>query len=145
MKNIIIRRIIAFTIDWCLIFAISITLFFLGPRFDLNYFRYPSVEMFSAYGVILGILSFILLPLLKDCLFKNASFGKWLLRLKIVDKTTQNKPKIEKLLLRNITFYFPFIELAFLLFNKGDTIGDIITQTTVIHRNGKAVDSTVSR
>lgn len=69
MKRIIIKRMIAFAIDWCLVFVIGTMLFFTGPRFDLNYLRVPSVKMFSAYGVILGIVSFALLPLIRDIIF----------------------------------------------------------------------------
>jgi len=90
--------------------------------------------MFSAYGFLLSALSFILFPLFKDCLFGNASLGKQLMRLKIVDIKTDRKVSVGQLVLRNITFYIPLIEFIMMLANHGNTIGDLITHTAVMER-----------
>lgn len=128
------KRIWAFVIDWVIVFSIGIALTFLGPKFNWDYLRYPSIQMFSAYGVLFSALSFLILPLIKDCLFRQASFGKWLLKLKVVCENSYDKPSVFNLMIRNITFYFPIVELFLLFFNKGKTIGDLISNTTVVEK-----------
>ena len=130
-KNIFIRRAIAFIIDWNLIFIICFGLFVSGPRFDLEYLLLPSIRMFSAYGVLLGALGFVLLPLLKDCLFKGASLGKLVCGIKVYDCQSRDTAKISSLILRNITFYVPFIELIVYLCNNGKTFGDMLSSSYV--------------
>jgi len=135
MKKVALKRFLAFAVDWVTVFIISSALFLSGPRFKLEYLRTPSIKMFSSYGVFLGIISFILLPLIKDCICNHASFGKWLLGLKVVQKDTYKKADATKLILRNVLFYFPAIELIFWLFGKNGTLGDMITGTTVVEKS----------
>lgn len=130
-KNVTIRRFVAFVIDWNVIFLIGFGLFISGPRFDIEYLRRPSIKMFSAYGVLLGILAFILLPLLKDCVFKGASLGKLICGIKVYDIHRKNTAGIFSLILRNITFYIPFVEMIVCLCNKGRTLGDMLSSTYV--------------
>ena len=108
-KAIIFRRFIAFVIDWNLVFLISMGLFTLGPRFEVEYLLRPSIRMFSAYGVILGVLAFIILPFIKDCLFKGASLGKLICGIKVYDNHNKETAKTGALILRNITFYIPLV------------------------------------
>ena len=134
MKKIIFKRIVAFVIDWIITFVIGGLFFLMGPRFSVEYLLYPSVQMFSAYGVFLGVSWFLLWPVFKDCLFNCAGLGKVIMRLKIVDRNTFGKPSASKLILRNVTFYFFIVEFVALLVNKGSTIGDLISNTTVQER-----------
>lgn len=137
-----IKRVLAYVIDWIVVFAIGIFFSFMGPKFNLEYLRYPSIHMFSAYGVIFSIFSFLFLPLIKDCLFGHASLGKWLFKLKIVSEESYEKPSIFNIMIRNITFYLPIIEFLFLLLNNGKTIGDLVSKTTVIeHQSGDSSKS----
>ena len=128
-KNVVLRRFIAFAIDWNVIILACVGLFLLGPRFDIEYLLRPSIKMFSSYGVILGILGFVLLPLFKDCLFKGASLGKLVCGLKVYDSRTQNVAKIPSLIARNLTFYIPLVELIVFACNKGRTIGDMLSKS----------------
>ena len=130
-----IKRAIAFIIDWILIFIIGTGLLFIGPRFDMKYLLVPSTKMFSSYGVILGILSFIALPLLKDLLFKNASLGKAIMRIVVVDTDSLKYPSVLHMILRNITFYLAPIEAIAFFVNKGKTIGDSISNTVVVGKS----------
>lgn len=129
-----IKRAIAFIIDWNLIFIISIGLLLIGPRFDMNYLLVPSTEMFSSYGVILGVICFIVLPLLKDLMFRNASLGKAIMRIVVVDANSLERPSVSQLILRNITFYLVPIEVVALFINKGKTIGNSISNTIVMEK-----------
>ncbi len=130
-KSILIRRAIAFVIDWNVIFLICVGLFISGPRFELEYLLRPSIRMFSAYGVLLGALGFVLLPLLKDCLFKGASLGKLICGIKVYDNHSRATAKISSLVLRNVTFYIPFIEMIVCLCNNGKTVGDMLSSSYV--------------
>ena len=130
-KSVTLRRLIAFAIDWSVILVICMALFVTGPRFDTEFLLRPSIKMFSAYGVILGVLAFVLLPLFKDCLFKGASLGKLICGIKIYDNNSKTTAKIPSLILRNITFYIPFVELIVCLCNKGRTLGDMLSSSYV--------------
>lgn len=131
VKGVLLRRVIAFIIDWTIIILICLGLFISGPRFDVAYLLRPSIKMFSAYGVLLGILGFIILPLIKDCLFKGASLGKLICGIKVYDNHSNATAKSSSLILRNITFYIPFIEMIVCLCNNGRTIGDMLSSSYV--------------
>jgi len=131
LKGIIIRRGIAFAIDWNLIFLISFGLFVSGPRFEIQYLLRPSIKMFSACGVLLGFLSFALLPLIKDCLFKGSSLGKLICGIKVYDNHSNETAGNFSLILRNFTFYFPFVEIIVALCNNGRTLGDMLSSSYI--------------
>lgn len=124
-------------IDWNLILLLSFAMFLISPNFDWKYLSVPSTEMFSAYGVALGFLCLLILPLIKDCIFRNASIGKKIMGLRVVDRTTGQPPRFGKLLLRNITFYFYYVEIIAVLVNRGVSLGDMLSGTAVIEKNGK--------
>ena len=130
-KNVTLRRLIAFAIDWSVILVVCVALFVTGPRVDAELLLRPSIKMFSAYGVILGVFGFVLLPLFKDCLFKGASLGKLICGLKVYDSRTQTDAKISSLIIRNVTFYIPIVELIVLLCNEGKTLGDMLSSSYV--------------
>lgn len=132
----IVKRSFAFIIDWVLIWSISIAFFLMSPEFNIDYLLYPSVKMFSFYGIFLGILSFIILPLIKDIVFRNASLGKVIFGLRVADAKDGSMPSKAKLVLRNTTFYFPYIELVVLLICK-KTLGDMISSTEVVKKYRK--------
>ena len=136
-KAVIVRRFIAFIIDWSVIFLISFGLFISGPRFEVEYLLRPSIRMFSAYGVLLGILGFVLLPLLKDCLFKGASLGKLICGIKVYDNHSKDTAKNIALISRNITFYIPYVEMIVCLCNEGRTLGDMLSSSYVDLRKRK--------
>ncbi len=126
-----IRRGLAFLIDWILICSVGTALFLLGPEFDPEYLIYPSIEMFSAYGVILGVLLVLLFPLFRDVIFGGASLGKRIMGLRIVKKGTREKPSVGALILKNLTFCFVSIEAILCLVNHGFTLGNLISGTEV--------------
>lgn len=134
-NNILVRRCMAFVIDWALIFLICLGLFMSGPRWDVAYLLRPSLQMFSAYGGILGALGFVVLPLFKDCLFKGASLGKRICGITVYDDHSQDPAKTGALILRNVTFYIPFVELIVCVCNKGRTLGDMLSSSYVDLRN----------
>ena len=130
----LIKRAVAFVIDWNLILAFSFAMFLVGPQFDVKYLMLPSVEAFSSYGVIIGVLGLLALPLVRDCIFRNASLGKLIMGLRVVDVKTDCPPSIVKMLIRNLTFYFWAADLIAMLANHGVSVGDSISSTTVIEK-----------
>lgn len=127
-----IRRFLSFCIDWVVIFAVGFALSLLGPQFDPEYLLYPSIQMFSAYGVILSFLWFIAVPLCKDIL-GGASLGKRICGLRVVSKDG-GKANAGKRILRNITFYFVVVEIIVALVNKGTRLGDMLARTQVVQK-----------
>ena len=126
------KRVMAFIIDWIPIVLISIALFSVGPRFNVDYLLSPSIKMFSAYGVILAVIFMIVAPLTKDLWFGGVSLGKKICGLRVIDRKTLEKACTWKLIVRNITFYCYFFEAIVILFVTKDlTIGDILAGTIV--------------
>ena len=132
MKTCWWRRGLAFVIDWNLIIILTFALSLLGPRFDVNYLLYPSVRMFSSYGLFLAISAFAFLPLFRDILLGGRSLGKRIFRLKIVSASGEAKVSTGKMILRNITFYFWPVDLIFSIFSRSESLGDKISKTKVV-------------
>ncbi len=126
-----LKRFLAFIIDWNITLLSTMLLFSLGPDFD---FINPSIKMFLNYTVILGVMILIVFPLLKDLLFKNASLGKKVLGLRIIDAKTGNKPRASQVVIRNLVFYLVFLNAIVLLITKR-SLGDMISGTQVVSKN----------
>ena len=135
----IIKRMIAFAIDWNLIFIIGGLCLFVGSDFKEQILM-PSITGFKWYGVLLAFVCFFIIPLLRDLPF-GVSPGKLVMGLRVMDKITEEKASVPKLILRNITFYIPQIEFIVLLATRGRTLGDMISKTTVENRRKKEMSS----
>lgn len=130
--KLLIRRFLAFIIDWNMMFGVAIALMFYGPESNPEYFINPSVKMFSSVGFLLGILWLLLYCLFKDCLFGRRSLGKLICGLKIQNSETGEKATFGSLILRNITYVIVQIEMIVVLANKGTRLGDLIAETQVV-------------
>lgn len=115
-----VKRMIAAIIDF---FAIAMAaMIFVGVFTALKIDRTVLGIVYSAF--------LALLVLFKDFVFKNASFGKKLLQLKIV-KTDGTKPRFIDLLLRTLTLViFPVEIILVLVRNK--RLGDALAKTAVV-------------
>ncbi len=115
-----VKRMIAAIIDF---FAIAMAaMIFVGVFTALKIDRTVLDIVYSAF--------LALLVLFKDFVFKNASFGKKLLQLKIV-KTDGTKPRFIDLLLRTLTLViFPVEIILVLVRNK--RLGDALAKTAVV-------------
>ena len=85
-------------------------------------------------SVIVYITVFLLLLLLKDCVFKNASIGKRIFKLKIV-KTDETKLMIIDIIKRNILLVILMAIESILLITNDRRIGDVWANTVVIYNN----------
>ena len=128
-----LKRFLSFWIDWMIIWIIGFVLSLLGPAFDPQYLLQPSIRMFSAYGVILSVLWYILAPLFRDFLFGNASLGKKLFGLRVTDKNG-SKAKPLALILRNLAFWLVPVEMILVLCNHGTRLGDMLAGTQVVSK-----------
>ncbi len=82
--------------------------------------------------IILFILLFVLLQLIKDCVFKNASIGKRIFKIKII-KTDETKLTLTDIVKRNIPFVlFIGLEVIILVFNY-QRLGDVWAKTLVVN------------
>ena len=134
-RDMTIKRIIAFVIEGILVFLIVGFCLFIGSDMKEQLLM-PSITGFKWYGVLLSLLAFFVLPFFRDLPF-GVSPGKLVMGLRVMDKITEEKASVPKLILRNITFYIPQIEFIVLLATRGRTLGDMISKTTVENRRKK--------
>lgn len=130
--KLLIRRFLAFAIDWNIMFGVAMVLMFFGPGCNPEYFLYPSIKMLTSVGFLLGLLWLFLYCLFKDCLFGRRSLGKLICGLKIQNSETGEKASYGSLILRNITYLIVQIEGIVVLVNNGERLGDIIAKTQVV-------------
>ena len=75
--------------------------------------------------------------LIKDFLFKNGSLGKKMMKCRVIDSKTGEKPKPIKLLLRNLLQIDTHLIIIGIIFSAtrldSRTLADIITGTDVIY------------
>lgn len=117
-----VKRIIAFLIDYIiLLFPIYTLLFSMEIIFNCDI-------IFCHFYLIISIIMFLLS--LKDLIFKNASIGKKIMGLRIVDNKNNSIPNMYKIIIRNLTLIlWPIDIIGFLFSNK--RIGELMTNTKV--------------
>ena len=123
-----LKRIIAMFIDWNLsgIPALIYSLFFLSL---VNHF--PQAVGFAVIPFPFFVISLPLIFVYRDVIFRGQSIGKRILKLKIVDLETRDLPLQSKLIRRNVFFFILLVEIILIII-KNQTIGDMITNTTII-------------
>ena len=131
-----VRRLIACFIDCFLITSIGFLSFVVNPNFKWEYLLRPSAKMLSPLGVLIGVVALVFLPYFKDCILGSTSIGKFIVGLKVVDATTNQKPKFYQLVFRNIAMYTVADPITVLI-TKNKKLGDIIVNTKVVDRKGK--------
>ncbi len=130
--KLLIRRFLAFVIDWNIMFGVAMALMLFGPGSNPEFFVHPSIKMFTSVGFLLGLLWFVIYCLFKDCLFGRRSLGKLICGLKIQNSETGDKASFGSLILRNITYVIVQIEGIVVLVNKGKRLGDFMAKTQVV-------------
>ncbi len=117
-----VQRIVAAYIDFMLICLISSL---------LTYFISFNEEQLSVFSAMVYFISFFLMYIFRDCVFKNASVGKKIMKLKVISDTTQ-EAMWKTALKRNALLFLlsPIEVLLVIIYNE--RIGDKIAHTTVI-------------
>ena len=128
--NVIIRRIIAWIIDWnlsglpCLLYT---TIF-------MDVFQRPSFQNIG-YILIFMLLVFLypVTFVFRDVIFKGRSIGKRIFGLYVLDKNTNEPASIEQRIIRNLFFFVYPVDGIILIATK-ESIGDRAVNTIVVKK-----------
>ena len=123
-----LRRILAWIIDWnlCGIPALIYTSIFKTIT------EAQGLKALYALIFVLFVLSFPILFVVRDAIFKGRSVAKRIFKLRVIDNETNELPKKEKLVIRNLFFFIYPVEAIFLIATN-QSIGDMTTNTTVVN------------
>ena len=131
--TMIIRRFLAFWIDWIVLWGGAYGVLALGLGKNTDLLMYPSFELFASPTLYLFLIWILVFILFKDCLFKGRSLGKMICKLVIVNaQNPEQKASFKALVIRNLTFIILQIELIIVLVNKGVRVGDMLANTRVV-------------
>ncbi len=122
--SIRIKRLIASFIDYyiiCMLSCVVVAIVTLGEM-DV-----------SSVSLIAFFITFVVSIVFKDAVFKGASIGKLIFRIKVV-KTDNSKLKISDYFKRNITILLVSLEVI-LLIAMNKRLGDMWAKTMVVNRN----------
>lgn len=122
------KRLIASFIDFYIVCFIIEAIFYLYVF--LSDVKYPSYNMF----LIAFIAAFILL-LLRDNIFRNASIGKKILKIKIV-KTNDTKLRFIDKIKRNLLILLLPLE-TLLIITDNKRLGDLWAKTIIVENDYK--------
>ena len=95
------KRLIASAIDWSIIIMLLAMVSIWQPNHDIQ-----------AIGILKFGFNLIFLCcsiIFKDLLFRNASLGKWIMGLQILQEGGENKASVSSILKRNIVLIIPII------------------------------------
>ncbi len=123
-----LRRILAWVIDWnlCGIPALIYSLIFRAIT------EAQGLNAVYALIFVLFVLSYPALFVVRDVLFRGRSIAKRIFKLRVIDSETNELPSKQKLIIRNLFFFIYPVE-AILLIATNKSMGDMVTNTTVVH------------
>lgn len=122
-----LKRILAWIIDWNISGIPAILYTFIFREIAKG-------QGVSAIGVLLFVfflLSFPAIFVFRDIIFKGRSIAKRIFNLHVIDKQTNEPPSKQKLMLRNV-FFFIYPVDAIMLLVTNQSLGDMVTNTTVV-------------
>lgn len=135
----IIKRMVAFVIDWNLcLFPSFILLLLLAPIAMSSTGEITAailIYMLLFCGLILA--SFVIF-VFRDVIFKGRSIGKRIFRLHIFDKDTKQEVSAGKRIVKNL-FFFIYPVDAIVMLASGSSIGNFLTNTEVISEKTMAM------
>ncbi len=129
--SIRIKRILAFIIDWNLTLLPALLLFEFSMGIGVENKQLSPLSMLLCFVAVFGGFA---LFITRDYIFKGESLAKKLFKLTVLDKNTLTTPGKKQLILKNI-FLFIYPVEGILLLATGETLGDRITDTTVVSKN----------
>lgn len=121
-----LKRILSWIIDW----NISGVPAFLYALIFGEMAKEQGVNPVAMLLFALFVLSFPVLFVFRDVIFKGRSIAKRIFKLKIVDTRTNEPPSRQNLIVRNLFFFIYPIE-GIMLIATNKTLGDMATYTTV--------------
>ena len=114
-NNVLVRRIIAWIIDWNLSGLPCVLFLALNPDFA----RYPTLQ--NAGVALLFVLLVFLYPVLfvfRDVIFNGRSIGKRIFGLYVLEKNTNEPASIKQRIIRSLFFFFIPLMVLFCLLPK---------------------------
>ena len=129
-NNVLVRRIIAWIIDWNLSGIPCMLFLALNPDFA----RYPTLQ--NAGVALLFVLLVFLYPVLfvfRDVIFNGRSIGKRIFGLYVLEKNTNEPASIKQRIIRSLFFFIYPVDGIILLATK-ESIGDKISNTVVVKK-----------
>ena len=127
-KASVLRRIMAYLIDWIIVISLFISGAIVFLIFE-NFIKLPeTVAVINA-----ALLGFPYL-IFKDLIFNGASIGKRMLFIKIVKKNTYDPPSKILIVLNTIISVDP-ITNVFSYYNAKETLSETITNTLIVKRS----------
>lgn len=115
-----IKRVFAFLIDWLIAGGFSLLSCTLLIR--------EETQILLAF---LCIISFPVLVVLRDALWRGRSIGKRIFGLTVLDKQTAKAPTFKQAAIRDVFFFLMYIDF-FVLVLRGQSIGDLVANTVVL-------------
>lgn len=127
-KSTIIRRILAWIIDWNLS-CLPCFLYYLAIRDDIEHLmtQNPAYPLIFIFLVLLVPVTFVF----RDVIFKGRSVAKSVFGLHIIDKGTNGPASVQQRIVRNLFFPIYFIDGIILIATK-ESVGDKVTNSTVV-------------
>ena len=122
-----LRRILAWIIDWnlCGIPALMYALIFRKIA------EAQSITAIGALLIVFFVLSFPVIFVFRDVIFKGQSIAKRIFKLRVIDIETNELPSNRKLIIRNLFFFLYPVEFIMLLASD-KSLGDMVTNTTIV-------------
>jgi uncharacterized RDD family membrane protein YckC len=123
--NLLSRRFVSIMID---IPILTLIMIFLSALFTIMINHYGFGER---YVIIQAVAVMFFVVFLKDC-FKGQSFGKRLLKLRVVNTTDEEPASLGRLIFRNLTLIIWPVDVIMLFVNPEQRLGDMIASTKVV-------------
>ena len=125
-----LKRIFAWIIDWNLCGIPALVYAFIFGEIT----QAQGLKPLYALIFVLFVLSFPVIFVLRDVIFKGRSIAKRIFRICVIDNKTNVLPSKQKLIIRNLFFFIYPIE-AIMLIATSKSIGDMVTNTTIVKSN----------
>ena len=122
-----LRRILAWIIDWNLCGIPALVYAFIFKTIT----EAQGLKAVYALVFVLFVLSYPVLFVVRDVLFKGQSIAKRIFKLRVIDIETNELPSNRKLIIRNLFFFLYPVEFIMLLASD-KSLGDMVTNTTIV-------------
>lgn len=134
-----------FSIVFCIfnIFIVVIILGTLSNLFKLDYEIYDRIPFLERIICYLTLGAYFIF---KDLFTKNGSFGNKIMKIKVVNSQSLERPNNKKLVLKGmISFFTSFVDIAFCKYRLDNrSLSDVVSKTRVIEDAGKTWDDEVT-
>ena len=122
-----LKRILAWIIDWNISGLPALLYAFIFRKVVET----QGINTIGALLFVFFVLSFPVLFVFQDVIFKGQSIAKRIFKLRVIDIETNELPSNRKLIIRNLFFFLYPVEFIMLLASD-KSLGDMATNTTIV-------------